>query len=64
MTKEFPEYKEIYSQVLQNLSDRLDRAFDNFFERVKERKNGMKVKVGFPRFKSRKSYKSITYPQS
>ena len=64
LTKEFPEYKEIYSQVLQNLSDRLDRAFDNFFERVKERKNGMKVKVGFPRFKSRKSYKSITYPQS
>ncbi|MBU1204837.1 MAG: transposase [Nanoarchaeota archaeon] len=55
-------YYQAYSQVLQNVSDRLHKSFDNFFRRVKEKKSGKKVKVGFPRFKSR--IKSITYPQS
>jgi putative transposase len=32
----------------------LDRAFKNFFRRVEEKKAGKCVKVGFPRFKSRK----------
>jgi putative transposase len=32
----------------------LDRAFQHFFRRVKEKKAGKSVKVGFPRFKSRK----------
>lgn len=51
-------YYQVNAQVLQNVSDRLSKAFDNFFRRVKE-KNG---KAGYPRFKSR--IKSITYPQS
>ena len=55
-------YYQAHSQVLQNVSDRLHKAFNNFFRRVKEKKSGKKVKVGFPRFKSR--IKSITYPQS
>lgn len=50
-----------YSQVLQNCADRLSKAFDNFFRRVKENKEGKRQKPGFPRFK--KSIKSITYPQ-
>jgi putative transposase len=32
----------------------LDKAFANFFRRVKEKKAGRNVKVGFPRFKSKK----------
>jgi putative transposase len=32
----------------------LDKAFANFFRRVKEKKAGKSVKVGFPRFKSKK----------
>ncbi len=32
----------------------LDKTFAHFFRRVKEKKSGKKVKVGFPRFKSRK----------
>ncbi len=64
LKNEFPEYKEIYSKVLQNVADRLDKAYDNFFRRIKERKNGKRIKVGFPRFKSRNSYKFITYTQS
>jgi putative transposase len=54
------ELKEIHSQVLQDVLRRLDKAFQNFFRRVRER-NG---KAGFPRFKSRKRYDSFTYTQS
>ena len=32
----------------------LDQAFKHFFRRVKEKRAGKAVKVGFPRFKSRK----------
>ena len=60
--KENPEYKIIYSQVLQNVPDRLSKAYKNFFRRAKEKYNGKKVKVGFPRF--RKFVSSLTYPQS
>ena len=60
--KTHPEYQEIHSQVLQNVSDRLSKAFSNFFKRVKRKRNGERIKVGFPRFK--KYVKSMTYPQS
>ena len=33
----------------------LDQAFAHFFRRVKEKKAGKKLKVGFPRFKSKKN---------
>ena len=57
-----PEFKELHSQVLQNVADRVSKAYSNFFRRVRERKKGKKVKVGFPRFKSFVS--SLTYPQA
>ena len=60
----FPEYRSIHSQVLQNVPGRLDRAYDNFFRRMEEKKNGKNIKAGFPRFKSKDRYNSITYPQS
>jgi putative transposase len=52
-------HKEVYSQVLQNVSDRVSKAFQNFYRRIKEKKC---KKKGFPRYKS--TIKSITYPQS
>ena len=55
-------YKGVHSQVLQNVSNRVHKAFQNFFRRIREQKSGKKIKAGFPRFKSR--IKSITYPQS
>jgi len=55
-----PELSEIHSQVLQDVLRRLDKAFQNFFRRVKERKE----KAGFPRFRSYKRYDSFTYTQS
>ena len=57
-----PKIANAHSQVLQNVSDRLHKAFDNFFNRIKMRKKGVKIKAGFPRFKSK--IQSITYPQS
>ena len=60
----FPEYRNIHSQVLQDVVRRLDKAYDNFYRRVKEKKNGKNIKAGFPRFKSRDRYSSITYTQS
>jgi putative transposase len=58
----FPEYEEVPVHVLQNALLRLDRAFENFFRRRKERKAGKKVKPGFPRFKARDRYRSLTCP--
>jgi transposase len=37
----------------------LDQAFAHFFRRVKEKKSGKNVKVGFPRFKSKKHDLSV-----
>lgn len=58
----FPEYEEVPVHVLQNALLRLDRAYENFFRRCKERKAGKKVKLGFPRFKGRDHYHSLTCP--
>ena len=58
--EEFPQYKEIHSQVLQNVLVRVDLAFKGFFRRLKIKKEG----CGFPRFKGEDRFKSITYLQS
>jgi len=49
----------IHSQVAQNVSDRVHKAFSNFFRRVKDKSC---KKKGFPRFKSKVN--SLTFPQS
>jgi len=50
----------VHSQVLQNISKRINDSFNHFFRRVKEKKG----KAGFPRFKNLNIYKSLTFPQS
>jgi putative transposase len=63
--KTFPEFRGIHSQVLQDVLRRLDKSFQNFFKRVKRRRNGeYNLKVGYPRFKPVWRYNSLTYPQS
>jgi putative transposase len=56
---ELPEYKYVGSQVLQDVLDRLDKAYKNFFR-------GLKAgdKVGLPRFKGRNRYDSFTLKKS
>lgn len=51
--------KEVYSQVLQDVPRRLDKAFQSFFRRVKQ--GGT---PGFPRFKNADRYHSFLYPQN
>ena len=56
---ELPEYKGIHSQVLQNVIERVDKAFQGFFRRVKSGQ-----KAGYPRFKGQGRYDSFTFPQA
>ena len=60
----FEEYKNIHSQVLQDVARRADRAYQNFFRRIRENKQGIKQKAGFPRLKGQGRYRSLTYPES
>ena len=57
--QEDKKYLRLYSQTRCEIEYRLLKAYQNFFRRVME---GSK-KAGFPRFRSRDRYKSITYPQ-
>ena len=56
---EKPELIEVHSQVLQNVQARVDLAFQAFFRRVKAGQT-----PGYPRFRGRGRYDSITFKQS
>jgi putative transposase len=58
LKKERPWFKGVHSQVLQDVLNRLDKAYQNFFRRVKKGEIS-----GFPKFKKRGQWNSITYPQ-
>ncbi len=49
---------------MQDVGRRLDKVYDSFFRRMKERRKGKNVRAGFPRFKYPDRYNSITYAQS
>ncbi len=51
-----PEYRDLHSQVLQDVLTRLDRTFQAFFRRVQ-----VGEKPGYPRFKPTTRYTSFTY---
>jgi len=53
-----PEYRDIHSQVLQDVLTRLDRAFQRFFARVKAGET-----PGYPRFQGVNRYNSFTHKQ-
>jgi putative transposase len=52
------EYKDIHSQVLQDVLRKADKAFQAFFARCKRGDT-----PGYPRFKGRNQFDSFTYPQ-
>jgi len=60
LKKEHPEFKIVGSQVLQNVIERVDLAFQGFFRRSKAKQE----KAGFPRFKSSDRYDSFTLKQA
>ena len=49
---------DVYSQVAQDVLRRLDRAFVDFFRRVRNSET-----PGYPRFQGKNRYNSFTYPQ-
>jgi putative transposase len=53
-----PELGEVPSQVLQEAVKRMERAFEDFFRRVEKAE-----KPGYPRFRSRSRYDSLTFKQ-
>jgi hypothetical protein len=54
-----PEYRDIHSQVLQDVLTQLDRAFQRFLARVKAGQT-----PGYPRIQGQNRYTSFTYKQS
>lgn len=56
---EKPDLKRVHSMVLQDVTMRVDLAFQAFFRRVKAGEE----EPGYPRFKGRGWYDSMTYPQ-
>lgn len=53
-----PQIKEVHSQPAQEVLFRAERAFNNFFRRVKSGE-----KPGYPRYKGPGQYKSLTFTQ-
>ena len=61
LKQEFPWLKEVGSQSLQYAVECLQRAYDNFFRRVKQKAKGKK---GFPQFKKRHAKQSFRVKQN
>lgn len=57
--QEKPDLSQVHSQVLQNVQERVDLAYQAFFRRVKAGEN-----PGYPRFKGYGRYNSFTFKQS
>ena len=50
--------------MLQDVAERVGKAFDGFFGTTKSRENRSGVRAGYPRFKSWREYDSITFKQT
>ncbi len=60
-----PHWKQLPSQVVQDVVLRYGKAYDAFFRNIKEREAGLTVrKVGKPKIKPRHKYKSMTFTQA
>ena len=59
--KEDKRYLELYAHVRVDIRNKLLRAYQNFFRRCEQKKSGAKIKAGFPRFKSKDRFNSITH---
>jgi putative transposase len=57
--EEFKDLKEILAQSVQAVLRRLDRAYENFFRRVKRKET-----AGFPKFRSCRNFFGLLYPQN
>jgi len=58
LKQQLPEYQTVNAQVLQEVTARLDKTYQNFFRRCQAG-----LGKGFPRFKPKDRYGSFTHPQ-
>lgn len=58
--KLLPWYKSVYSTVLQDVLKRLKKSYQSFFRRMKDSKIKSSEK-GYPKFKKKGQWNSITY---
>ena len=61
--KSDPALRMVHSQVCQDCLQRVEKAYQKFFEDIKRKESGQKISVGYPRFKKIDKYKSFTFPQ-
>ena len=61
IVKENKEYLQLYAHIRVDIRNRLLKTYQNFFRRCQQKKSGTKIKAGFPRFKSRDRFNSITH---
>ena len=59
--KEDKTYLLLYAHVRVDIRNRLLKTYQNFFRRCQQKKSGTKIKAGFPRFKSKDKFNSITH---
>ena len=55
------EYLQLYAHVRVDIRNRLLKTYQNFFRRCQQKKSGANIKAGFPRFKSKDKFNSITH---
>jgi putative transposase len=58
-----PSLRLVHSQVLQDCLQRVDKAYQKFFDDIKSKNAGRKLKIGYPRMKKLTKYSSFTFPQ-
>ena len=59
--KEDKEYLQLYAHVRVDIRNRLLKTYQNFFRRCQQKRSGANIKAGFPRFKSKDKFNSITH---
>ena len=60
-----PHWKQLPSQVVQDIVFRIDKGYKKFFQNIKDRQSGKtKRKVGRPHIKPRHKYNSMTFTQA
>ncbi|HMK44014.1 MAG TPA: transposase, partial [Dissulfurispiraceae bacterium] len=63
LKKADPALRMVHSQVLQDCLQRVDKAYQKFFDDIKRKKSGEKIRVGYPRMKKLEKFSSFTFPQ-
>ena len=60
-----PHWKQLPSQVIQQVARRIDLSYQHFFDNIEDRKLGRSVrKVGKPQIKPQHKYNSLTFTQA